>query len=45
MSEHEVTIKLVAGNTAPRYDGGIVEAKLQHVTITEQGHHEQPADR
>lgn len=32
-----VTIHMIPGGTAPRYDGGIVEAKLQHVTITEQG--------
>lgn len=37
MSETSVTIHLVPGDTAPRYDGGIVEAELQHVTITEQG--------
>ena len=36
MSETAITIHLVEGKTAPRYDGGIVEAKLSHVTITEQ---------
>lgn len=31
-----LSINIVAGDRAPRYDTGI-EAKLSHVTITEQG--------
>lgn len=37
MSETDVLINLVPGNIAPRYQDNIVEAKLQHVSITEKG--------
>lgn len=33
---HELTIRIVQGDTAPRYDRGC-ELKISHVTITEQG--------